>query len=263
VITPGAPRLDGRVAFVAGASRGIGKAIAVALADAGAGVVVAARTETPGKLAGTIHEVAAEIRQRGGEALPLACDVTDEESVTAAVDGAVARYGGIDVLVANAAAMWTRPTAETPLRRWELTMRVNVTGTFLVTKAVLPHVVARGSGSLIALTTKGVRMIEAGANAYWVSKAAVERFYIGLAAELREHNIAVNCLAPSLLVLTEGAVALGIEARGRPTESPEHVARAALWLAAQDAAGVTGGVLYSDEVLERFEGRPLAVEGTA
>jgi citronellol/citronellal dehydrogenase len=263
VTSPGLPRLEGRVAFVAGASRGIGRSIAIALGDAGAAVVVAARTETAGKLPGTIHDAATAIQQRGGEAFAAVCDVTDEASVATAVAAAAERFGGIDILVANAAAMWLGPTLETPLRRWELVMRVNVTGTFLVTRAVLPHVIARRQGSLIALTTKGVRMVDAGANAYWVSKAAVERYYAGLAAELRGHNVAVNCLAPSLLVLTEGAVALGIEAKGRPTETPEHVARAAVWLAAQDASGVTGGVHYSDDVLERFEGRHRAAAGTA
>jgi NAD(P)-dependent dehydrogenase (short-subunit alcohol dehydrogenase family) len=257
------PRLDGRVAFVAGASRGLGKSIAVALADAGARVVVAARSETPGKLPGTIHEVAAMIRERGGDALPVVCDVADEASVEVAVATAVEHYGGIDVLVANAAVLWLRPTLETPLSRWEQSLRVNLTGVFLVTRAVLPHVVTRGHGSLLALTTKGVRMTDAGSNAYWVSKAGVERYYTGLAAELRERNIAVNCLAPAGLVLTEGALALGIQARGRPTEEPESVARAALWLAVQDAHGLTGAVLSSAEVLERFEPRVLAAEESA
>lgn len=253
------PRLDGRVAFVAGASRGIGRSIAIALAEAGARVAVAARSETPGRVPGTIHEVAEEIGARGGIALPLRCDLTDEESIQAAVAATVERFGGIDVLVANAAYMSLAKTLDTPPKRWELSLRVNLTGTFLVTRAVLPHVIARGRGSLIALTTKGVEMIDAGANAYWVSKAGVERYYRGLAAEMREHGIAVNCLAPSGLVLTEGAVASGITARGRDLESAESVARAAVWLAAQDASGLTGAVVYSRDVLERFE--PSAAVG--
>lgn len=247
------PRLDGRVAFVAGASRGIGRSIAVALGRAGAAVVVAARTESAGRVAGTIHEAAAEITAAGGTALAVRCDLTDEASVGAAVAAAVERFGGIDVLVANAAFMSLAKTLETSVKHWELSLRVNLTGTFLVTRAVLPHVLARGRGSLIALTTKGVEMIDAGANGYWVSKAGVERYYRGLAAELRAQNVAVNCLAPSGLVLTEGAVASGITARGRDVETPESVARAALWLAAQDAAGLTGSVMYSRDVLRRFE----------
>ena len=247
------PRLDGRVAFVAGASRGIGRSIAVALAGAGAKVAVAARTETPGRVPGTIHDVAEQIGARGGVALALRCDLTDEQSVESAVATTVEHFGGIDVLVANAAYMSLAKTLDTPPKRWELSLKVNLTGTFLVTRAVLPQVIARGRGSLIALTTKGVEMIDAGANAYWVSKAGVERYYRGLAVEMRPHNVAVNCLAPSGLVLTEGAVASGITARGRDLESAESVARAALWLAVQDASGLTGQVVHSRDVLERFE----------
>jgi citronellol/citronellal dehydrogenase len=258
VIPAAEPRLDGRVAFVAGASRGIGRSIAVALAGAGARVVVAARTQTPGRVPGTINEVAEQIGATGGVALPVRCDLTDEASVDAAVATAVERFGGIDVLVANAAFMSLARTLDTTPKRWELSLKVNLTGTFLVTRAVLPHVIARGRGSLIALTTKGVEMIDAGANAYWVSKAGVERYYRGLAAEMREHNIAANCLAPSGLVLTEGAVASGITARGRDLETAESVARAALWLAVQDADGLTGEVVYSRDVLERFEPGALA-----
>ena len=208
------------MAFVAGASRGIGRAIAVALARAGASVAVAARSVTEGKLPGTIHSVADAITSEGGVAVPVTCDVTSEASVDTAVATAVDQLGGIDVLVANAGVMWLAPTQDTPLARWELCLRVNLTGVFLVTRAVLPHVRARGSGSLIAITTTGVLMTDHGANAYWVSKAGVERYYRGLAAELRPHGIA----------------------------------RAAVYLAAQDGAGLTGTVQYSLELLERLDG---------
>ena len=104
--------------------------------------------------------------------------------------------GRLDILVANAGVMWLAPTLETPLKRWELCLRVNLTGVFLVTRAALPHILTQASGSLIAITTNGVRMTELGANAYWVSKAGVERYYTGLATELAPSNVAVNCLAP-------------------------------------------------------------------
>lgn len=255
--TPALPRLEGKVAFVAGASRGIGRNVSVALAQAGAAVAVAARTESPGPLPGTIHSVADQIIAQGGTALAVRCDVTDEASVTAAVDLVARQLGSIDILVANAGVMWLAPTLETPLKRWELTLRVNLTGVFLVTRAVLPHIMTQASGSLIAVTTAGVRMTDRGANAYWVSKAAVERYYTGLAAELAPSNIAVNCLAPSKVVLTEGW-----EAAGRGTgsivppdmvEEPEAMGAAAVWLAAQEpaAGGVTGTVQYSLDLLER------------
>ena len=203
---------------------------------------------------GTIHSVADAITSEGGVAVPVTCDVTSEASVDTAVATAVDQLGGIDVLVANAGVMWLAPTQDTPLARWELCLRVNLTGVFLVTRAVLPHVRARGSGSLIAITTTGVLMTDHGANAYWVSKAGVERYYRGLAAELRPHGIAVNCLAPSKVVMTEGALASGVRVPEDMVEELHAMGRAAVYLAAQDGAGLTGTVQYSLELLERLDG---------
>ncbi len=243
--------LEGRVAFVAGASRGIGATVAEALAREGAAVAVAARTEQEGKVPGTIHAVAERITSSGGKALPVQCDVTSEESVEAAVVQTVSEFGGIDVLVANAGVLWLGPIESTPLKRWQLCMNVNLTGVFLVTKAVIPHVKARGGGSLIAITTTGVGMIEHGANAYWVSKAGVERLYLGLAADLRPDNIAVNCLSPSRVVLTEGwqAGGGGMEIPPEMVEPPEAMANAAVLLAQQDSSGITGTVQRSEELV--------------
>lgn len=242
--------LEGRTAFVAGASRGIGATVAKALAAAGANVAVAARSEEQGRIPGTIGSVAAAITDAGGSALPVACDVTSEQSVTAAVDAAVAAFGGIDILVANAGVLWLGPIETTPLKRWQLCLDVNLTGVFLVTRAVIPHVRARGGGSLVAVTTTGVGMVESGANAYWVSKAATERLYLGLAADLRPDNIAVNCLSPSRVVLTEGwqAAGGGVEIPPEMVEPPEAMARAAVRLAQQDAAGVTGTIQRSEQL---------------
>jgi citronellol/citronellal dehydrogenase len=241
--------LDGKVAFVAGASRGIGATIAEALAAAGAAVVVAARSEHQGKLPGTIGAVADRIVAAGGRALPVACDVTSETSVNAAVETAVAVFGGIDVLIANAGVLWLGPIESTPLKRWQLCLDVNLTGVFLVTKAVIPHVRARGGGSLVAVTTTGVTMVDQGANAYWVSKAAAERLYLGLAADLKPDNIAVNCLSPSRVVLTEGWQAGGgFDIPPEMVEPPEAMGNAAVWLASQDATGVTGTIQRSESL---------------
>ncbi|WP_425005077.1 SDR family NAD(P)-dependent oxidoreductase [Mycolicibacterium sp. S3B2] len=240
--------LIGKVAFVAGASRGIGATIAGALARAGAAVAVAARSEQEGKLPGTIGSVAARIVEQGGRAIPVPCDVTSEQSVDDAVTATVAEFGGIDILVANSGVLWLGPLESTPLKRWQLCLDVNTTGVFLVTKVVIPHVRARGGGSLIAVTTTGVTTTELGANAYWVSKAAVERLYLGLAADLRPDNIAVNCLSPSRVVMTEGWQASGAGMRVPPEmiEPPEAMADAAVRLAQQDAAGVTGTIQRSE-----------------
>jgi NAD(P)-dependent dehydrogenase (short-subunit alcohol dehydrogenase family) len=242
--------LAGKVAFVAGASRGIGASIAAGLAAAGAGVAVAARTEREGTVPGTIGAVAERIAAAGGRALPVACDVTRPESVQAAVDAAVAEFGGIDILVANAGVLWLGPIESTPLKRWQLCLDVNLTGVFLVTKAVIPHVRARGGGSLMAVTTSGVGMTDRGSNAYWVSKAGVERLYLGLATDLRPDNVAVNCLSPSRVVLTEGwQAAGGREIPPEMVEPPETMAAAAVLLAHQDATGITGTIQRSETLI--------------
>lgn len=239
--------LEGRVAFVAGASRGIGATVAAALAQAGAAVAVAARSEHQGKVPGTIHSVADAITSDGGRALAVPCDVTSEDSVESAVAATVSEFDGIDILVANAGVLWLGPIESTPLKRWQLCVNVNLTGVFLVTKAVIPHVRARGGGSLIAITTTGVDMIDHGSNAYWVSKAGVERLYLGLAADLRPDNIAVNCLSPSRVVLTEGWQAGGgMEIPPEMVEPPEAMANAVVLLAQQDSSGVTGTIQRSE-----------------
>lgn len=240
--------LAGKTAFVAGASRGIGATIAHALAAAGASVAVAARSEEQGTLPGTIGSVVDSIRAQGGSALAVPCDVISEESVDAAVAMTVSEFGGIDILVANAGVLWLGPIETTPLKRWQLCLDVNLTGVFLVTKAVIPHVRARGGGSLLAITTTGVGM--PGANAYWVSKAAAERLYLGLADDLRPDNIAVNCLSPSRVVLTEGwrAGGGGVEIPPEFVEPPEAMGQAAVLLASQDGTGITGTVQRSEEL---------------
>ncbi|OFJ55035.1 SDR family NAD(P)-dependent oxidoreductase [Mycolicibacterium grossiae] len=240
--------LHGKTAFVAGASRGIGATIARHLAAAGAAVAVAARSEVEGRLPGTIGSVADEIVRAGGRALPVTCDVTDEASVERAVADTVAEFGGIDVLVANAGVLGLDPIETTPLRRWQRCLDVNLTGVFLVTRAVIPHVRARGGGSLLAITTTGVAM--AGANAYWVAKAAAERLYLGLAHDLRADNVAVNCLSPSRVVLTEGwrAGGAGLEVPPEMVEPPKAMGRAAVLLATQDASGITGTVQRSEDL---------------
>jgi NAD(P)-dependent dehydrogenase (short-subunit alcohol dehydrogenase family) len=241
--------LAGKVAFVAGASRGIGATVAEALAHEGAAVAVAARSEYEGRVPGTIHAVAERITASGGRAIPVQCDVTNEDSVEAAVVATVSEFGGIDILIANAGVLRLGPIESTPLKRWQLCLDVNLTGVFLVTKAVVPHVKARGGGSLIAITTTGVAMTDHGANAYWVSKAGVERLYLGLASDLKPDNIAVNCLSPSRVVLTEGWQAGGgMQIPPEMVEPPEAMANAAVLLAQQDANGITGTIQRSEEL---------------
>jgi citronellol/citronellal dehydrogenase len=202
-------------------------------------------------LPGTIHEVADEIRARGGRALAVRCDLTRPEDVTAMVAAALATFGRIDVLVNNAGVMWLGPILETPLKRWELVLRINLTGAFLCTQAVLPHMLARGSGTLLAVSTVGVRMVEAGSNVYWVSKQALERLYLGLASELRPAGITAAVLAPTGVVETEGwkRLAGGMQVPPEMMEPPEVMGHAALLLAAGRVADAGGRVWYSRDLV--------------
>ncbi|WP_327116737.1 SDR family NAD(P)-dependent oxidoreductase [Nocardia sp. NBC_01730] len=240
--------LAGKVAFVAGASRGLGAAVATTLAQQGAAVAVAARSEREGRTPGTIHSVADRIADIGGRALAVHCDVTDENSVESAVHHTLAEFGGIDILISNAGMLWLGPIESAPLQSWQQCLDVNLTGVFLLTKAVIPHIRARSGGSLVAMTTNGVGPTVRGANAYWVAKAATERLYAGLTADLKPDNIAVYCLSLSRLVLTEdwitGRDSPGASARG--AEALETIATGVALLAQQDSNGITGTIQHSD-----------------
>jgi len=145
--------LKGKTVFISGGSRGIGLAIAIACGRAGANVVIAAKTDQPHpKLPGTIHTAADEIREAGGKALGVLCDIREEDQVKAAVDQAVAEFGGIDMVVNNASAISLTPTAQTKLKRYDLMADVNSRGTFLVTKTCLPHLLKSESAHVLTLS---------------------------------------------------------------------------------------------------------------
>jgi citronellol/citronellal dehydrogenase len=247
--------LLGKIAIVTGASRGIGKAIALGFAREGARVVVAARSvEAPSeKLPGSIHETVAEIEKIGGEALAVRCDVTDEASVTAMVEAALERFGRIDVLVNNAAIDFPFPAAEMPLKRWEIVLRVNTTGPFLCSKAVLPSMIAQGGGSIVNITSNAGAERGSGtvgySAIYGVSKAALDRFTWALAAEEGKHNIAVNAVKPWGVVNTEGMRLWVPEEERAGWKSPAEMVACAIFLAKQDARGVTGCVAFDDEYI--------------
>jgi citronellol/citronellal dehydrogenase len=242
-----------KVAIVTGASRGIGKAIALGFAREGARVVVAARTvETPSeRLPGSINETVAEIERSGGEALAVRCDVTDEASVTAMVEAVLRRFGRIDVLVNNAAVDFPSPVAEMPLKRWDIVLRVNATGPFLCSRAVLPSMIAQGGGSIVNITSNAAAERGSGtvgySAAYGVSKAALDRFTWALASEEAGHNIAVNALKPRGVVDTEGMRLWVPEEERTGWVSPAAMVVCAIFLAKQDASGVTGCVAFDDE----------------
>jgi NAD(P)-dependent dehydrogenase (short-subunit alcohol dehydrogenase family) len=247
--------LKNKVAIVTGASRGIGKAIAVGLAEQGARVVVAARSEVVKhkNLPGTISDTVAKIEDAGGQALAVRCDVTDEQSVKEMANKTIDAFGGIDILVNNAGVAFYYPVAETPPSRWDIVLKVNLYGTFLCSKAVLPTMMEQKRGSIVNLSSLSADERDEGTVptgvAYGVAKAGVDRFTYGLATEVGRYNIAVNGLKPKAPVDTEGMrFWLADEKEAEGWVSPEKIVKCALFLAAQDAKGVTGTVATDEEL---------------
>jgi NAD(P)-dependent dehydrogenase (short-subunit alcohol dehydrogenase family) len=248
-------KLDGKVAIVTGASRGIGKAVAIGFAREGARVAIAARTEEQLKsgLPGTIYETMDEIKAIGGSALPIKTYVLEEGEVQAMVQRVLNEWGKIDILVNNAAVAAPGPFAETTTRRWNLVIGVNLLGTFLCTKAVLPTMMKQRSGSIVNTSSGAAdgRVRSVTGVAYGTAKAAIEHFTCELAAELGRYNIAVNCYKPAQGVASEGFVFnLPPDYDKSRLIGPEKMVKAAIFLAQQDARGVTGCVARDEELIQ-------------
>lgn len=196
--------LKGKTLFITGASRGIGLAIAERCARDGANIVVAAKTDSPNpKLPGTIHSAAEAIEKAGGQALPVVCDIRDEASVEAAVQAAVDRFGGIDIVVNNASAIFPRGTADTPMKRYDLMHQVNARGTFLVTQKCLPYLEKAKNPHILALSPP-LDMREmwfAPHVAYTSAKYGMSLCILGWAGEFKG-RIAANAIWPRTAVAT-------------------------------------------------------------
>ena len=240
-------KLKGKVAIVTGASRGIGKAIALALAREGVSVVVAARSETEGLLPGTIHKTVEEIHALGSDAMAIRTNVTQEEEVNEMVQRTLEQYEHIDILVNNAGVNVPGTIAEVSIKRWDIIMGVNLRGTFLCTRAVLPFMMKQKSGSIINLSSILGTRVTGGGVAYGTTKAAIERFTKGLAKEVKEYNIAVNALCPSYTD-TEGLRMLNPNTKRSSFQSPEMWGEYAVFLACQDATGLTGNCFTAEEL---------------
>ena len=235
-------KMDGMVALVTGASRGLGRAIAKEYAREGAGVAICARSQSPTGLAGTIDETAAGIRALGGEVLAAPCDVTDQEQVLRMVQQVRDRYGRIDVVVNNAGAMALGQTIlEISPSLWDRIFAANVNGPYLVCRAILPAMMEQGRGSIINIGSRmGNDHKQGGGVLYSSSKAALHMFSFCLAEEVREYNIAVNVLSPGGLK-SEGSAAIPwTQGDWHLRVDPEVVGPSAVYLALQDARSFTG-----------------------
>ena len=246
--------LAGRTVFITGASRGIGRAIALRAARDGANVVIAAKSNVPHpKLPGTIQEVAREVDEAGGHGLAMKCDIRDEESVLAAVAAAVDRFGGIDVLVNNASAISLTGTADTPMKRFDLMFGVNVRGTFMTTQACLPHLAQSDNAHVLMLSPPLDMRAKwfAPHVAYTMAKYGMSQCVLGMSAEFAPQGIAVNALWPRTLIATAALrVIPGTSIEGART--PEIVADAAHAILAKDARRFTGHFCIDDEVLREI-----------
>jgi citronellol/citronellal dehydrogenase len=245
------PGLREKTVFVTGASRGIGLAIALRAAREGANVVVAAKTAVPHpKLPGTVYSAASAIEAAGGKALPLLVDIRFEDQVKDAVQKAVERFGGIDILVNNASAISLTATADTPLKRFDLMMDVNLRGTYVCSQACLPHLAKAANPHILTLSPPLDMRAKwfAPHVAYTIAKYGMSMCVLGMAEEFRPLGIGVNALWPRTIIATAALQVIpGAEAeRGR---TPEIVADAAAHIFAQDSRKTTGNFFIDEEVL--------------
>jgi len=264
--------LQGKTLFITGASRGVGLAIAMRAALDGANIVVAAKTtEKHPTLLGTIYSAAEEIEKAGGSALPLPVDIRDETTVRNAVQQAVAKFGGIDILVNNASAISLTGTLATPMKRFDLMFAVNVRGTFLCSQACLPHLQAAAA----AARNPHILMLAPPLNmrprwfkdhvAYTIAKYGMSMCVLGMAEEFRAQGIAVNALWPRTLIATQALTMVpGMAGRVDGCRKPEILANAAHAILTRDARAATGNFYIDDEVLaeagvtdlSRYEAKP-------
>ena len=270
-------RLDGKTVIVTGASRGIGAEIARLFAEEGGRVACVARTLREGDhpLEGSLEHTVETIRKAGGEAIPIAADISEYEQCVRAVEEARKAFGPIDVLVNNAALTYFIPIKDYPISKWHRSIAVNFHAPFYLSQLVLQDMLPRKSGAIVNISSGAAigpgrgpypENIGRGGTLYGAEKAALERFTQGLASEVYHDGVSVTCVSPSQVVPTPGTVfhhlVTGMDdPRGEP---PILMAKAALLLATEPKEKVAGRVTYSQEILLEFgwisKGRGLGVE---
>lgn len=241
--------LEGRVAIITGASRGIGKALALRLAAEGADIVVAAKSERGReKLPGTIYDTADEVRQLGRRALPVKVDVREEEDIAGMVNKTMEEFGRIDILINNAGALYWKPVLETPAKRFDLVMGVNVRAAFLCSYYALPHMVRQRWGHIINMAPAIGTKPNPGMVAYMISKMGMARLAIGLAEEHRADNLAANALWPVVPIETAAVINNGVLDRTY-WRTPEIMCDATMAILRQEPSQCTGRMLSDEEIL--------------
>jgi len=244
--------LRGKTLFITGASRGIGLAIALRAARDGATIVVAAKTTEPHpRLPGTIHTAAEAIKAAGGRALPVALDIRDDAAVAAAVKQVADTTGGIDIVINNASAISLTGTAETPMKRVDLMMQVNMRGTYVVTQACLPWLKQAANPHILTLSPPpSLNPAWYGPHvAYTIAKMGMSLCVLGWAEEFRAAGIAANALWPRTVIHTAALAMLGDAVKPEQCRTPEIVADAAHAILTRPARDCTGRFFIDDEVL--------------
>jgi len=244
--------LRGKTLFITGASRGIGKAIGLRAARDGANVVIAAKTAEPHpKLPGTIYTAAKEIEAAGGRALPLVVDVRDEAQIQAAVEKTLETFGGIDILVNNASAIFLAGTVGTPMKRFDLMHQINTRGTFMVSKYAIPYL-AKAANPHILMISPPLDLSPkwfAGHLAYSIAKYGMSLCTLAWAEEFRNDGIAANALWPRTTIATAAVQMLGGEAMLKQSRRPEIMADAAHAILCKPSREFTGNFCIDDLVL--------------
>ena len=246
-------QLTGKVLMITGASRGIGKAIALRAAQDGAKIIIAAKTDQPHpRLEGTIHTAAQAIKDAGGEALACVVDVRDEASIQKAIDQGVEQFGGIDILVNNASAISLTPTLQTEMKRFDLMHQVNTRGTFLCSKLCLPHLYKSKNPHILNISPP--LNLEsrwfAPHVAYTMAKYGMSMCVLGMAEEQRKKGVAVNALWPRTAISTAAVRnLLGGEAAVQRCRIPKIMSDAAHWILTQESQHTTGHFFIDEEVL--------------
>lgn len=243
--------LSGKTLFITGASRGIGLAIALRAARDGANIAIAAKSSVPNpKLPGTIHSAAEAIVAAGGRALALKCDIREEDEVKAAVAATVDTFGGIDILVNNASAIWLRGALETPMKRFDLMQQVNARGSFLCAQACLPYLAQSANPHILTLAPPPSLDPKwwGPHTGYTLAKMGMSFVTLGLAAEFGPRGLAVNALWPRTVIATDAINMIpGVDPA--QCRRPEIVADAAHAVLVRDARGFHGRFLIDEDVL--------------